>query len=353
MEQEKNYPKIYSIEGNIGSGKSTIINILKQHFKKYKNVVFLLEPVDEWNKIRNENDKTILECYYEDKAKYAFSFQMMAYITRINQLKKAIDNGYEYIITERSISTDKNVFTKMLYDNKDIDSINYQIYNRWFDELTENIPNIKYIYIKTDPEIAEARVRMRSRKGENNITLEFLEKCNNYHELWLKNMNTLIINGNNNNDITYSNEVIQLFTNYTKIKAIEYYILTFDGGSRGNPGKSGCGFVLYDNNNNIITEGKKFLGIQTNNYAEYMGVISGLEKALELNIKHLIIKGDSLLIIKQLKGIYNVNSENIKPLYKRAINLINIMDKVEYIHIKRNMNSAADKLANQAMDHEK
>tara|TARA_B110000483_G_C18200318_1_gene544896 strand:+ start:3155 stop:4213 length:1059 start_codon:yes stop_codon:yes gene_type:complete len=352
MEQENNYPKIYSIEGNIGSGKSTIINILKEHFKTYKNVVFLLEPVDEWNKIRNENDKTILECYYEDKAKYAFSFQMMAYITRINQLKKAIHDGYEYIITERSVSTDKNVFTKMLYDNKEIDSINYQIYNKLFDELTENIPQFKYIYVKTDPEIAETRVRVRSRKGESNISLEFLKKCNIYHELWLKNTSTMIINGNNNNDEIYSNEVIQLFTNYTKIKANEYYTLTFDGGSRGNPGKSGCGFILYGKDNNIITEGKKFLGIQTNNYAEYMGVITGLEKALELNVKHLIIKGDSLLIINQLKGIYNVNSENIKPLYEKAINIIKHMGVVEYIYIKRNLNSAADKLANEAMDNE-
>ena len=88
-----NASKIYSIEGNIGSGKSTIIKILKEHFKSNDNIIFLLEPVDEWNTIC-DNDKTILEKYYENKKQYAFSFQMMAYISRLSQLKEALKKGY-------------------------------------------------------------------------------------------------------------------------------------------------------------------------------------------------------------------------------------------------------------------
>ena len=199
-----NASKIYSIEGNIGSGKSTIIKILKEHFKSNDNIIFLLEPVDEWNTIC-DNDKTILEKYYENKKQYAFSFQMMAYISRLSQLKEALKKGYNYIITERSIATDKNVFAKMLYDTDKIDEINYKIYLTWFDEFINEIPEFQYIYIKTTPYKALERINKRSRKGES-IPIEYLKKCDLYHDEWLKNTNVnnlIILDGNidkTNND---------------------------------------------------------------------------------------------------------------------------------------------------------
>ena len=124
----------------------------------------------------------------------------------------------------------------------------------------------------------------------------------------------------------------------------------FDGGSRGNPGPAGCGYVIYDHDNNIVCEDSRYLGVQTNNYAEYMGLVEGLKKAIELNIQDLIIKGDSLLVIKQLNGSYNVKSENLKPLYENAHSLTKNIKRIQYIHINREMNVAADKLANIAMD---
>ena len=81
-----------------------------------------------------------------------------------------------------------------------------------------------------------------------------------------------------------------------------------------------------------------------------MGLVEGIKKAIELNIQDLIIKGDSLLVIKQLNGSYNVNSENLKPLYQNAHSLTKNIKRIQYIHIKREMNAAADKLANIAMD---
>tara|TARA_R110001592_G_scaffold358032_1_gene662051 strand:- start:48 stop:1118 length:1071 start_codon:yes stop_codon:yes gene_type:complete len=348
-----NASKIYSIEGNIGSGKSTIIKILKDRFKNNNNIIFLLEPVDEWNTICDNNDKTILEKYYEDKKKYAFSFQMMAYISRLSQLKEALKNGYEYIITERSLATDKNVFAKMLYDDNEIDEINYQIYNKWFDEFIKDIPPINYIYIKTDTIITEARIIERSRKGENKILFEYLQKCSNYHDDWFNSItNYLQINGNINinNEPAYIQEIIRLFVDYTQFTAAPHYILMFDGGSRGNPGPAGCGYVIYDQSYNIIHEDCSYLGVQTTNYAEYMGVVEGLKKAIELNIQDLIIKGDSLLVVKQLNGSYNVNSENLKPLYQTACSLIKNIKRIQYIHIKREMNVVADTLANIAID---
>ena len=94
--------------------------------------------------------------------------------------------------------------------------------------------------------------------------------------------------------------------------------MMFDGGSRGNPGQSGCGYVIYDSAYNIVYECSMYLGIQTNNYAEYMGLILGVKKSCEIDIKNLIIKCDSLLVINQLNGKFSVKSDNLKPLYNEA-----------------------------------
>ena len=113
-------PIIISKEGNIGSGKSTFVQELKQS-KLYPNskVCFLLEPVNEWNKI-TDNQETIIEKYYKDQKAYAFQFQMMAYISRLKQIKNAVKAKYDIIITERSVMSDKNVFAKMLYEDGNI-----------------------------------------------------------------------------------------------------------------------------------------------------------------------------------------------------------------------------------------
>tara|TARA_Y100000994_G_C15689997_1_gene441135 strand:+ start:658 stop:1734 length:1077 start_codon:yes stop_codon:yes gene_type:complete len=345
---------IYSVEGNIGSGKSTVIKLLKEKFYGNKNIHFLLEPVNEWETICDENGNTIIEKYYENQEKYAFSFQMMAYITRLAQLQTALKAGYKYIITERSLLTDKMVFAKMLYDEKKINNIDYEIYNRWFDQFINDIPEINYIYIKTEPKVAEQRVITRARAGED-IPLSYLTKCHEYHENWISNVmneKNIIIDGNGDKDDSeHMNKIIQTISNHINVKSLEEeYILMFDGGSRGNPGPSGCGFVIYNHKYRLICEGSRSLGVQTNNYAEYMGLLLGIKKAKEIKINNLIIKGDSLLIINQLNGTYAVNSDNLKPLNSEAKNILETFENVQYIHIKRNKNTVADKLANKAMD---
>ena len=114
-------PKIIAIEGNIGSGKSTLVSKLEEIFKNNTDYYFLQEPVSIWNTIKDENGVTILEKFYNETEKYAFQFQMMAYISRLSILREALKNKKaKYIITERSIYTDSNVFAKMLYDYKKI-----------------------------------------------------------------------------------------------------------------------------------------------------------------------------------------------------------------------------------------
>jgi deoxyadenosine/deoxycytidine kinase len=177
--------EVLSIEGNIGSGKSTLMAYLREHFNDNVNVVFLKEPVDEWEKIKDENGVTILEKFYDDPEKYSFSFQMMAYASRLKVLRdvlKSIDSDKKtIIITERSLYTDKMVFAKMLYDTKKIEHINYMIYLTWFNTFSQEFPVHKIVYVKTEPEKCHSRILKRAREGENLISLEYLKTCHEYH----------------------------------------------------------------------------------------------------------------------------------------------------------------------------
>jgi deoxyadenosine/deoxycytidine kinase len=201
---------IVSIEGNIGSGKSTLLSNLRQHYENNSNVVFLKEPVDEWEKIKDENGETILKKFYADQEKYSFPFQMMAYVSRLKVLRdtlKTIKTDTEdkniIIITERSLYTDKMVFAKMLYDSKKIEHVNYQIYLNWFDTFSDEFPVNKVVYVKTSPDKCYQRIVKRSRTGEENIPLEYLTSCSNYHDNMLDKENhecvcldQLILDGN-------------------------------------------------------------------------------------------------------------------------------------------------------------
>ena len=179
---------IFTIDGNIGSGKSTLIEMLRGEYK------IIDEPVTEWNTIVDNDGENIITKFYKDITRWAFPFQMMAYISRLVKFKEMIKKYPNAIlISERSTFTDYNVFAKMLYDSKKITEIEYTIYCKWFDEFMKEIPIKGYIYLKTSPEICLQRIKKRGRGGENNITLEYLKSCHEYHEQWLKNETNLLI----------------------------------------------------------------------------------------------------------------------------------------------------------------
>ena len=196
--------KVISIEGNIGSGKSTLLSHLKQSLsaENIPQIIFLQEPVDEWENIKDEQGNTMIQKFYGDQTKYSFSFQMMAYISRLALLKKSIEeNPDAIVITERSLFTDKFVFAKMLYDSKKMESVEYQIYLRWFDNFVNDFPINCTIYVKTDPEMCHTRIARRSRNGESTISLDYLNDCHKYHESMMqvhadKSHNILELNGN-------------------------------------------------------------------------------------------------------------------------------------------------------------
>jgi probable phosphoglycerate mutase len=123
-----------------------------------------------------------------------------------------------------------------------------------------------------------------------------------------------------------------------------------DGGSRGNPGPSGYGAVVEDAHGRVLAELSQFLGLQTNNYAEYSGLLAVLQWAVEHHARRLCVISDSELMVKQMQGKYAVKSPVLRPLYEEARKLSRRIERFEMRHTLRGGNKEADRLANEAMD---
>ncbi len=123
-----------------------------------------------------------------------------------------------------------------------------------------------------------------------------------------------------------------------------------DGGSRGNPGPSGYGAVIEDGRGQVVARLSEFLGIQTNNYAEYAGLLAVLKWAITHGHRRLKVVSDSELMVKQMKGQYKVASPGLRPLWEEAKGLARKLDGFQMGHTLRGGNKEADRLANDAMD---
>lgn len=134
-----------------------------------------------------------------------------------------------------------------------------------------------------------------------------------------------------------------------KVHPLPKMNMYFDGCSKGNPGLAGIGFVINENENGIeneICNYGNFIGLKTNNEAEYYALIEGLKEAINRNITELIVFGDSQLVIKQVKGEFKIKSDNLIPLHKRVIELKQQFKYINFVHVLRNKNKRADSLAN-------
>lgn len=123
-----------------------------------------------------------------------------------------------------------------------------------------------------------------------------------------------------------------------------------DGGSRGNPGPSAAGFVVLDSNRQVVAQGGEYLGITTNNQAEYHGVRIGLEKALELKYKRVDFKIDSMLVVNQMKGSYKIKNRELWPVHERIRELMTNFEKVTFNYVQREFNQLADGMVNKTLD---
>lgn len=127
-------------------------------------------------------------------------------------------------------------------------------------------------------------------------------------------------------------------------------IIYCDGGSRGNPGPSASGFVILDENKQIIEEGGAYLGITTNNQAEYHAVRLALEAALKHNVLEVQLRLDSLLVVNQMKGVYKIKSRDLWPIHERIKELIHHFKHVAFNHVRREFNKEADAMVNKILD---
>jgi len=216
-------PIIVSFDGNIGSGKSFTCYEYEQYLKKYmtvseslnndtntllptitsfeEEVCFLDEPVGVWNQICDKDGVNILTNLYKNIRANAFKFQMMAYISRLSLLRKAVkDPKIKLIITERSVETDRNVFAKMLYDTGDISQDEFQIYTLWFDEFLTDVPLSGIVYIHASPDVCMERIGKRARSGET-IHYDYIQRCHQYHEEWIHSKKCALLELSANEDV--------------------------------------------------------------------------------------------------------------------------------------------------------
>lgn len=184
----QNTVTLVSFDGDIGSGKSTMMKKAEEYYANNENVIFAEEPVRKWNLIKDKNGTEMLKLFYQDQEKHAFKFQIMAFISRLSGLREIVNANKGkniVIITERSLYTDKEIFAKMLYDQGKMSDVEHQIYLTLFDEFASEFEVNKVVYIRTDPVKCHERIHVRAREGEELIPLAYLEECHNYHEAFL------------------------------------------------------------------------------------------------------------------------------------------------------------------------
>lgn len=132
-----------------------------------------------------------------------------------------------------------------------------------------------------------------------------------------------------------------------KLKQAKLYT---DGGSRGNPGPSALGYVIYDLNENVIKKDSYYLGITTNNQAEYQALKEGLEAAKSLGVRDLEVYMDSLLVVNQMKGLYKVKNRDLWPIYEAIKDNLSNFSSVSFMHVPRALNAVADGMVNECLD---
>ena len=209
--------KWYIIEGNIGSGKSTILKLLQLA----QNVEVIQEPVDMWLDIKDNDNKNLLQHFYSDMDRYSYMFQTMVFKTRLQSLEKTQVEPFRF--SERSIWTDRFVFGKMCLEDNKMNSIESSCYKFWFEWLEEKFKPKPdgIIYIKCSPEKCLERIGNRGRDEENKIPIEYLDKLNLYHDEWFKNWKEtplLIIDNEEDNNYLSILDKINAFTGYNDNK---------------------------------------------------------------------------------------------------------------------------------------
>ena len=180
---------IISLDGNIGAGKSTLLAEIRKSIPELRVVD---EPVGQWTALKNGNGKNLLELFYEDKKRWAYTFQNCAILTRLKNIKEAVEElnangkGPQVILTERSVLTDKYVFAQMLRDSGDMDDLEWELYDSWFSIFSKQHQVNGIIYLSTSSTTSKDRIHIRNRQGEDRIQLDYLDALDRQHKQWIE-----------------------------------------------------------------------------------------------------------------------------------------------------------------------
>jgi deoxycitidine kinase/deoxyguanosine kinase len=177
---------IVCVLGNIGVGKTTFTQHLKQRLPK---ATLIEEPVDQWLSIKDSvTGENILQRFYQDKKRWSYCFENIAFITRLSRIISTLDDSTVHLtILDGSLATDKNIFAQMLHDDGLIDSLEWQAYNLWNQFYLDHVKQhqIIHFYLHVPPEVALQRIHSRARSEESPIDLVYLQKLDQYYHDWL------------------------------------------------------------------------------------------------------------------------------------------------------------------------
>lgn len=177
-------PLIIAVDGLIGAGKTTFLSHVATAFP---DADIIVEPVGEWMRLKDDvTGKSLLELFYDDKKRWAYTFQNCAILTRLRVILDAIRSTKKKIlITERSVLTDRYVFAEMLREDGTLSSIEWELYCSWFDTFAKQVQIGGIIYLTTSVGTSAGRIIGRGRTGEEHIPLEYLSALDAQHRKWL------------------------------------------------------------------------------------------------------------------------------------------------------------------------
>lgn len=182
MKKETAPPRSFIVEGNIGAGKSTFLKILKQ----YLNIQAVVEPHEQWQNVGNGDN--ILDLFYRDTKRWAYTFQSYAFVSRImNQQAHARINPYTVQVLERSVYSDRYCFAYNCYELGYMNALEWKMYTEWFSWLVDTymLPPHGFIYLRTKPSVCYERLQKRNRQEEATVSLDYITKIHKKHEKWL------------------------------------------------------------------------------------------------------------------------------------------------------------------------
>lgn len=176
--------KCFIVDGNIGAGKSTFLKMINDHLQ----VQVVLEPHEKWQRVVGQEN--LLEKFYNDTARWAYTFQTYAFVTRVmEQQTQAKRNPHAVQVLERSVFSDRYCFAKNAYESGFMNALEWKLYQEWFAWLVDNYVTkpAGFIYLKTDPTICHERLKKRNRQEETDVSFEYLQQLHDKHEAWLIN----------------------------------------------------------------------------------------------------------------------------------------------------------------------